>query len=339
MRRTSLLFLIAFVLICRTGIAHADFRYMGGSHPFIPLSDSTELTLSPGSSLTFPINKPSKGEIRLSAMIDALPDAKKEGHGFIITTEADTFSLTFTSLASSDHIYNQDGLQLTVSSPHTGYAKSFTLSATPDRYMLGKKPVLTLSLTPISDRYSKAIILGGRFQDETLWTTDTLPLSYAEITGIGFTAGSSSQLAIQRTSLVTPDPDSRISLQPADIALQLSRATDPYSGYWTILDYSLDDSMLRSGGNYTLALLPASDGGYEIIYIEGANINPADWTAGTHKGHLTPTLLAGLYRADWTDAEGNSLDYSATLQFLGTDIAQLSLPSLHSTIRLHRVRP
>lgn len=336
--RTHLLPTICLLLATLlTTPLHAEYRYMGGPYTFTPLSDSTLLSLSPGSTALIPVPPASDGQIRLSALMSLSSHADA---GFALATGPDTIALTLRQLPSTDHIYDHDKLTLSIASTSdTRISPTITLPATPDRYRLGKETALTLSLTPATPTLTRATLIGGRTQTHELWT-DTLPTALMDIRSIGFTAGTDTPLTVTRATLYcSTTPQDKSDISPQEIESILARAADPYAGYWTILDYTLEDTMLRPGGDYLLALTPAADGGYDIHYLEGAHITPARWAPGRHKGHLTPTRLPGLYRAAWTDAEGHDLDATATLQFTGTDMATLTLPHLRSTLRLHRLRP
>lgn len=337
MRRIFPILISLSLITLITPTLHAAYRYMGGPYPFTPLSDSTLLSLTPGSAALISVPVLSDGEIRLSALMTI---SSKGPAGFALATDTDTIALTLRELPAADHIYDHDRLMLSLASrSDIRISPSTTLPDTPDRYRLGKETALTLSLTPATPALTCATLIGGRTQTHELWT-DTLPVPFTDIRAIGFTAGTGAPITVTRATLYTSDPlKDDDHTDPRQIEDLLTRATDPYSGYWTILDYTLEDTMLRPGGDYLLALTLAADGGYDIHYLEGAHIAPARWTPGTHKGHLAPTRLPGLYRAAWTDAEGHDLDATATLQFTGTDMATLTLPHLRSALRLHRVRP
>lgn len=315
--------------------------YMGGTHTFHPLAPATTLTIPPGHTQTIPATAPHGGEIRLSAIMTPppphTPTHPHTGHGFTITTHTDTIHITLLTIPATDHIYDHDRLSLTISGTTTPTPQTITIPATQDKYTLGKNIAITLAINPSTQNRTKATLLGGRTQTHTLWHTDTLPLPHHTISAIGFTASPQAPLTVTRAALTKPSTlPHHTPLDTTHINTAIATATDPYSGYWTILDYTLEATMLRPGGDYLLALIPAPDNGYDIIYIHGATVNPSQWPPGSHKGHLTPTHLPGLYRATWTDAEGRHLDTTATLQFTGTHMAHLTLPALHSTIRLHR---
>ena len=329
--------IIAATLLLTSYALHARHTYMGGAYPLIPQDDCKALNLRPGTSTLMEATPAADSEMRLSALM-SLSRKGDIGSGFAICTPADTLAITLREAPARDYIYERDRLLLTLTSPQ-GQPVTLTLPATPDRYRLGKEAALTLILTPAAPGHTHATLRGGRTQDHELWDCDTLPLPYTDISAIGFTAADI-PLTVTRAVLTTsPAQTASAEISPADIPALIARATDPYSGYWTLLDYTLEDSMLRPGGDYLLALIPAADGDYDIIYLDGATVNPGLWHEGRHKGHLTPTRLPGLYRALWIDAEGQSLESGATLQFTGTDIAILTLPTLRSSLRLHRVRP
>ena len=314
---------------------HAEYRYMGGTHTFSPLADTTRLTLRPGHPRLLPISKSAQGEIQLTPLFSPTPSTDASA-GFVLTADTDTLLLSLSEIPATDYIYEQDRLLLTLTTSRT--TAETILAATPDLYRTGKDAVFTLSIAPSADNaHSNATLFGGRTAPRPLWTTDSLPIPYAAINAIGFSAYGK-PTDVKRAIVSTPDttpPDTRLT--PRQIEQILGTAKDPYAGYWVTLDYSIDDAILRPGGDYLLALLPATDGGYDIHYMQGAIRNPGAWQPGDLKGHITPTRLPGLYRARWTDAEGQDLDPSATLQFTAPDLLQLTFPTLHATLRLHRL--
>lgn len=69
------------------------------------------------------------------------------------------------------------------------------------------------------------------------------------------------------------------------------------------LDYETDSRMALRGGDYCLGLLLDGKGGFDIIYLSGAERNAADWEAGMVKGKLVPTVFSNHYDLKWTDAD------------------------------------
>lgn len=91
------------------------------------------------------------------------------------------------------------------------------------------------------------------------------------------------------------DPDVRASY--------FARSVDPVEGVWAVYDRSLDDTRLRMGGSYRLAIVADADG-YQLIYLDGAVKNPDRWEAGATKGRLNRTSFKGVYDVIWLDGGG-----------------------------------
>lgn len=105
----------------------------------------------------------------------------------------------------------------------------------------------------------------------------------------------------------------------ADIFLSVKEASqkkDPIVGIYSLLDYEFDDSYAKIGGRYRVVLLPRPDSaGYDIIYLEGADINSALWSQGMKKGTLIPTPFADLFDVEWYDAEGSLMKRDINAEF------------------------
>lgn len=165
---------------------HAEYRYMGGTHTFSPLADTTRLTLRPGHPRLLPISKSAQGEIQLTALFSPTPSTDASA-GFVLTADTDTLLLSLSEIPATDYIYEQDRLLLTLTTSRT--TAETILAATPDLYRTGKDAVFSLSIAPSADNaHSNATLFGGRTAPRPLWTTDSLPIPYAAINAIGFSA-------------------------------------------------------------------------------------------------------------------------------------------------------
>ncbi|MDE5876699.1 MAG: hypothetical protein K2H47_04290 [Muribaculaceae bacterium] len=106
-------------------------------------------------------------------------------------------------------------------------------------------------------------------------------------------------------------------------------------GYWQILDSEFDETLIRTGGDYRLALIADGDD-FDIVYIEGARVNPGYWQAGMIKGHLASTPFDGIYDVTWYDAEGLPMSYGLKAQFESDATLSVQFPYQASRIRLQR---
>lgn len=76
----------------------------------------------------------------------------------------------------------------------------------------------------------------------------------------------------------------------------------PPCGIYRYLDYETETRRALRGGDYRLGVLPAPEGGYDLLYLSGADHNADNWEAGMVKGHLAPTVFVNHYDLTWTDA-------------------------------------
>lgn len=117
----------------------------------------------------------------------------------------------------------------------------------------------------------------------------------------------------------------------------LEASDDPTEGYWMVLDRSLEESLLRMGGEYKLALVKAYNG-YDLIYLEGARTSASEWVPGMRKARLTPSGIDNVWNVVWTDAEGNEIKNSVKAQFENSSILTIQFPYHNSTLRLTKIQ-
>ena len=83
----------------------------------------------------------------------------------------------------------------------------------------------------------------------------------------------------------------------------LMSSSDQRVGIYEYLDSDIDTELCRPGGRYRLGVLPDGAGGYEIVYLGGAETNGGAWRSGMVKGRLTPTVFRDHFNLEWIDAE------------------------------------
>ncbi len=148
-----------------------------------------------------------------------------------------------------------------------------------------------------------------------------------------------SKVEIGRVALsLEPSPAARrSSFSEEEIAYRLAHSKDPTEGRWRQLDYTLEEDLLKSGGEYEIIILRREDGNYELIYSEGASINRSEWQTGMLKGLLRPTGLEGIYNAEWRDAMGRSIETEIKAQREPDNILTIFFPRQSSTLRFARM--
>lgn len=112
-------------------------------------------------------------------------------------------------------------------------------------------------------------------------------------------------------------------------------------GTWQYLDRATDPTRAQPGGHYTLAVVPARDGGegYDIIYLDGAQTCAGAWQRGMLKGRLRPTGFVGHYALEWWDATGRRAGREAWATLGADGVLELTFPLLEASMRFSRCCP
>ena len=156
---------------------------------------------------------------------------------------------------------------------------------------------------------------------------------------VGYLVGAGARVAVER-AVLTIENDHQVSpvttwtLDALDE--YLVQSADPIEGYWKYLDRDMQDEWLRLGGRYTLATV-RSDSGYDLIYIEGAQVKKSMWQPGMIKGHMTKTAFSGNYDLSWTDATMEPIGEDAYATVENGIILTLYFPEYRSQVRFAKV--
>ena len=113
----------------------------------------------------------------------------------------------------------------------------------------------------------------------------------------------------------------------------LAASHDPMEGYWQTLDRSLDESLLRLGGDYRYAMVRNGDG-YDLIYLSGAKVNADRWEAGMLKARLRPSGILGVWDVEWHDAMHRVMSHELKAQTDREGALVVQFPYQQSQIRL-----
>lgn len=156
---------------------------------------------------------------------------------------------------------------------------------------------------------------------------------------VGYLVGPGARVAIERAVLTIENERqvntstlwTRDALDP-----YLEQSADPVEGYWQYLDRDMQDEWLRLGGRYTLAVVRADDG-YDLIYVDGAQVKKSQWQWGMLKGHLTKTAFSGNYDLRWIDATMEPIDKDAYATIENGVILTLYFPVYKSQVRFAKI--
>lgn len=156
---------------------------------------------------------------------------------------------------------------------------------------------------------------------------------------VGYLIGPGARTAVER-AVLTIENEKQIAATTLwsleDLDEYLAQSTDPVEGYWRYLDRDMQDEWLRLGGRYTLAVVRADDG-YDLIYLDGAQVKKSMWTPGMLKGHITPTQFTGNYDLCWIDATMEPIDKDAYVTIENGVILTFNFPVYKSQLRLAKV--
>lgn len=156
---------------------------------------------------------------------------------------------------------------------------------------------------------------------------------------VGYLVGPGSRVAIER-AVLTIEKDDQVApstlwtLEALDEYLENS--SDPVEGYWNYLDRDMEEKWLRLGGRYTLAVVRADDG-YDLIYIDGAQVKKSLWNPGMLKGHMVKTAFTGNYDLTWIDATMEPIGEDAYATIENGIVLTLVFPIYKSQVRFARV--
>lgn len=142
------------------------------------------------------------------------------------------------------------------------------------------------------------------------------------------------------SALYNPSPDIPVLVEDlSDLNVMLSKCKDKRCGIWEFFDEEIDTAEAVKGGRYRFALLPSVEtGGYNLIYLSGAEIEPWRWKPGMKKGELIPTPFADNYTLIWTDSMGNKIDDLSPYVMFEGEIMTLVFPLQSARFRFVRPR-
>ena len=152
---------------------------------------------------------------------------------------------------------------------------------------------------------------------------------------MGYLVGPGSRVAIER-AVLTIDNDNQVAtstLWTVDALEEyLANSSDPIEGYWKYLDRDMEEKWLKLGGRYTLAVVRADDG-YDILYIDGAQVKKSQWQPCMLKGHIVKTIFSGNYDLYWIDATMEPISEDAYATIENGVILTLNFPIYKSQVR------
>lgn len=161
------------------------------------------------------------------------------------------------------------------------------------------------------------------------------------VDSIGFllTPASMIQLADMRLSIFesVPESDDLTWGSPSTLEGHLYRSRDAMEGYWQIIDRSLEENLLKMGGDYRFALVKTKDG-YMLLYLSGAKVNADSWLYGMPKAYLRPSGIEGIWDVEWIDATHSPISHDVKAQQDKDGVLTIQFPYQSSRLRLVRTK-
>lgn len=184
---------------------------------------------------------------------------------------------------------------------------------------------------------SQTTILAGDNHLNPIFTLDVGP--QLQPVHMGVLVGSGALINLERTVLALRS-DSRINTDTGwtrdSLDAHFAHSRDLFEGYWQYLDRDMQDTWLRLGGRYTLAIVKSSENTYDIIYVSGAEVKDTEWHCGMLKGRLEKTIFPDTYKAQWIDATHRSMGRDVQASVEQGIILTLKFPVWNSSVRFSK---
>lgn len=291
---------------------------------------------------------------------------------FKLPIPSDEFSLGFRAKNISGNpskkyfFYNHEKKKITIDNPHWGFFFTccgndtiiYSIQNKEIQTPLEPLPSLDISVYSLSDSSKNQFSISERinpYEGDNLWKivygNGCLKLFagnkdlnqifekalHSPITGFGFFAGWGARILISDISAVCSDHlDEDINfMEIADLDTYFSQSEDPLEGYWIIFDRELEESLLKTGGQYSLACVKEGDN-YIFLYLDGAVVNSQNWNAGDIKILLHPTPFHDIFNVVWIDAMKEPMHHDIKAQTGDGNTLSIQFPYQSSKIRLRK---
>lgn len=165
-----------------------------------------------------------------------------------------------------------------------------------------------------------------------------LPTAPASNT-LGLIVQPKGEMQVERTMLSVSNEEitkTQTLWTKASLDAHFQTSDNPFEGYWEYLDRDMDDAKARLGGKYVVALV-SNGKGFDIIYVEGAQVGKSQWKEGMLKGRLSKTIFTDHYNATWIDATFRPMNEDVTGYFESGVILTMAFPVYQSKIRFSKI--
>ena len=174
--------------------------------------------------------------------------------------------------------------------------------------------------------------------DHGLKEVAVLPFPDSSLTSFGFLAAPGTILEVKDINLYgTIKEITETGIRSTEeLEEYLINSEDPLEGLWTIFDRELEESLVKLGGDYTLACVKEGDE-YAFLYISGARINNSGWKPGDIKIILKESPFEGIYYVIWYDSGKEIMNNEIKAQCGEGGTLLIQFPYQSSKIRLRKI--
>lgn len=158
---------------------------------------------------------------------------------------------------------------------------------------------------------------------------------------VGYMVGPAALISIERAVLTRSEvPQQSVNLETPWTSEALDRhfaaSKNPFEGYWTYIDRDMEDTWLKLGGRYTIALVETTEG-YDVIYVDGAQVKKSLWHSGMKKAVMKKTIFTDNFTCSWIDATQQPIAEDVYATFESGVILTFKFPVYKSQLRFSKV--
>ena len=337
-----LIFAIVGIVTATSSLARgADTRCWNSQRGFGPFRDAEGNPLSNNTSdtLFFMISSDDADAVEFRSKVRNLKPSK--AWGFVVSDSKGKAFIDIHSVETDfDGLSSRPALEVEGRLAGEAYAKNSFADRTNvirriKSGMKGPDPSGSLNFFKLAVSNGEMFLAGGLHTPEPLLSMQ-LPEGFRpDSIGFYLAPGASISPDFVRLSSSSLSPFLTPWDDPDLLNEYLQASLDWLEGYWQPLDRSLDEALLRLGGDYRFALVRAENG-YDLIYLSGAKINPDAWRRGMLKASLRPSGIKDVWNIVWYDSMHAPLSHELKAQFDNNGTLSIQFPYQNSQLRLQR---
>ncbi|MCH5228890.1 MAG: hypothetical protein J1F12_02715 [Muribaculaceae bacterium] len=247
--------------------------------------------------------------------------------GFFLTGQKDTLIFSIRSIEEESYLDSRNALEIEI----------YNLKESKKHRIIADEKVNPYNgdnLWKLTARLGEITLYGGDHDIHELYKVEVSDT----ITGFGFFGGWGSHIIFKDIEMNNESTfkkqEEKIDKKNLEEYYLLSE--DVLEGYWTLFDRELEESLIKLGGNYTLACVKEGEE-YLFLYISGASVNSRNWEPGDIKMRMLPTVFPGIYEVEWIDSMKDSLKHDIRAQKNENGTLLIQFPYQSSHIRLRKV--